>query len=59
MSKILTERGRQLLIQLAREERTSVASGYSSYGTAEENDAVVEELNDAIEALNNLQVVAA
>jgi hypothetical protein len=59
MSKILTERGRDLLIQLAREERTSVASGHSSYGSPEEDEAAIEDLTDAIEALNNLQVVAA
>lgn len=59
MSKILTERGRELLIQLAREERTSVASGHSSYGSPEEDEAAIEDLTEAIEALNNLQVVAA
>lgn len=59
MSKILTERGRQLLIQLAREEHTSIAGGFSSYGSPAQDQQVIEELTEAIEALNNLQVVTA
>lgn len=55
----MTARGRDLLIQLAREERTSIASGHSSYGTTTQNLDVMEELTEAIEALNNLQVVTA
>jgi hypothetical protein len=52
MSKILTHRGRELLIELARADRKRAYSGPPD--AAELQRAT--ELTEAIEALNNLQV---
>lgn len=47
------------LLELAREERTDIYRGYTSYPDKEIDTRVAEELTEAIEAINNIRTVTA